>query len=102
MKLPHRRHVLHLAAGAAALSTTSRIVWAQTYPGRQITIVVPVPPGGLVDLVARAVGERLAEIWGQTVMVENKAVAIFRSQHHTSPRGHRMATRCCWRWTRLL
>ncbi len=78
MKLPHRRQFLHLAAGAAALPALSRVARAQAYPGKQITIVVPVPPGGLVDLVARAVGERLAEKWGQTVIVENRAGGNFQ------------------------
>ena len=77
MKLP-RRKFLHLAAGAAALPVAPRIAFAQVYPSKQINIVVPVPPGGLVDLVARAVGERLAEIWGQTVIVENKAGGNFQ------------------------
>ena len=77
MKLP-RRDFLHLAAGVAALPALSRIARAQGYPGKQITIVVPVPPGGLVDLVARAVGERLAEKWGQTVIVENRAGGNFQ------------------------
>ena len=56
----------------------SRIARAQAYPSKQINIIVPVPPGGLVDLVARAVGERLAEVWGQTVIVENKAGGNFQ------------------------
>jgi tripartite-type tricarboxylate transporter receptor subunit TctC len=75
---PSRRRFLHLAAGAASLPSLSRIAAAQAYPSRQINIIVPVPPGGLVDLVARALGERLAEIWGQTVIVENKAGGNFQ------------------------
>ena len=45
MKLP-RRKFLHLAAGAAALPAVSRIAWAQAYPTRPITLIVPYPPGG--------------------------------------------------------
>ena len=45
MKLP-RRTFLHLAAGAAALPTLSRGAWAQAYPSRQLTIVVPFAAGG--------------------------------------------------------
>jgi hypothetical protein len=37
MKLPHRRQVLHLAAGAAALPSVSRFAWAQTYPTRPVS-----------------------------------------------------------------
>jgi hypothetical protein len=36
MKLPHRRHVLHLAAGAAALPAGTRFAWAQAYPTRPV------------------------------------------------------------------
>src|SRR6516165_5251613 len=49
MKLPHRRQFLHLAAGAATLPAVSRLAWAQTYPSRPITIVVPFPAGGPTD-----------------------------------------------------
>jgi hypothetical protein len=41
MKLPRRRQFLHLAAGAAALPVVSRITWAQAYPSRPVTIIVP-------------------------------------------------------------
>jgi tripartite-type tricarboxylate transporter receptor subunit TctC len=40
MKLPDRRHVLHLAAGAAALPTVSRIATAQAYPARPVRVIV--------------------------------------------------------------
>ena len=48
-----RRRFLGLAAGAVALPAASRIVWAQTYPTRPITIIVPFPPGGATDVIAR-------------------------------------------------
>ena len=101
MKLP-RRQFLHLAAGAAALPAVSLMARAQAYPSKQINIIVPVPPGGLVDLVARAVGERLAEVWGQTVIVENKAGGNFQIATSYVAKAAPTATRCCWRWTHLL
>jgi len=44
MKLSHRRQFLHLAAGAAALPTVSRIAWAQAYPSRPVRIIVALRP----------------------------------------------------------
>jgi tripartite-type tricarboxylate transporter receptor subunit TctC len=71
MKLPHRRQLLHLAAGAAALPATSRIARAQTYPVRPITIIVPFAAGGPVDTLARFVVERMQGSLGQPVIIEN-------------------------------
>jgi tripartite-type tricarboxylate transporter receptor subunit TctC len=66
-----RRNLLHLAAGAAALSAVSRMARAQTYPTRPITIIVPYAPGGATDLAARALSGPLAATLGQAVIVEN-------------------------------
>jgi tripartite-type tricarboxylate transporter receptor subunit TctC len=48
---------------------------AQTYPARPVTVVVTAAAGGLTDLVARGVGERLSEFWGKAVVIENKGGA---------------------------
>jgi tripartite-type tricarboxylate transporter receptor subunit TctC len=45
---------------------------AQTYPSKTITIVVTAAAGGVSDVVARAVGQRLGEAWGQQVVIDNK------------------------------
>src|SRR5262245_57257597 len=71
MKLP-RRNFLHLAAGAAALSTVSHIAWAQTYPTRPVRIVVGFAAGGSVDLFARLIGQWLSERLGQPFIIENR------------------------------
>jgi len=71
MKLPHRRQFLHLAAGAAALPAVSRIAWAQAYPARPITVIVPVPAGGGSDAVGRMLAERMRVLLGQPVVIEN-------------------------------
>src|SRR5215831_12404240 len=70
MKLPHRRKFLHLAAGAAALPTVSRFACAQAYPSRPIRLVVPFPPGGAFDTLARPWVEQVKPLLG-TMVIEN-------------------------------
>jgi tripartite-type tricarboxylate transporter receptor subunit TctC len=48
---------------------------AQTFPTRPITLTVTAAPGGVTDVVARAIGQRLSETWGQQVVIENKGGA---------------------------
>ena len=60
---------------AAALVLTGSAVRAQTYPSRQITLIIPFAAGGSNDLVGRAIGKKLTEAWGQPVIVENRAGA---------------------------
>lgn len=62
-----------LALAAAALLPSLAI--AQSFPTKPIRIVVPFPPGGSTDLLARRIGEKLATAWGQPVVVENRAGA---------------------------
>ena len=45
---------------------------AQNYPSAPVKLIVPVPAGGVTDVMARVVGQRLQEMWGQTVVVENR------------------------------
>ena len=68
MKRP-RRKFLHLAAGAAALPVVSRIAGAQAYPNRYVRFVVPFPPRGSADPIARVLANRLTEIWDQQVVI---------------------------------
>jgi tripartite-type tricarboxylate transporter receptor subunit TctC len=69
MMLPHRRRFLHLAAGIAALPTLSGIAGAQNFPTRTVRLIVPVPAGGPIDVLARLYGQKLAQRWNQPVVV---------------------------------
>jgi len=60
---------------AAAFVLASPAAHAQTYPSRQITLVIPFAPGGSNDIVGRAIGKKLTEAWGQPVVVENRSGA---------------------------
>src|SRR5262245_3967970 len=69
---PTRRIALRLAMAAAALPALSRLSFAQAYPSRPVRIIVPVPPGGALDILARLMGQWLADRLGQPFVVENR------------------------------
>jgi tripartite-type tricarboxylate transporter receptor subunit TctC len=74
MKLP-RRQFLRLAAAIAALPAVSRNGWAQSYPTRPVRLIVGFAPGGPNDIVARLIGQRLSERFGQQFIIENRTGA---------------------------
>lgn len=57
----------------ACVQTTT--AWAQAYPNKTIRLIVPVGPGGSPDILARSIGEKLAESLGQPVVIDNRAGA---------------------------
>src|SRR5256886_12375766 len=64
-------------ARAATLALGLAFAWctsasAQLYPSKPLHIVVPFAPGGITDVLGRALGQRLSEAWGQQVVIENK------------------------------
>ncbi len=65
----HRRHLL---AAPAALLPAAALAQAP-FPDRPVRYVVPFPPGGLTDIMARLVGQKLSEIWSRPVVIENRA-----------------------------
>jgi tripartite-type tricarboxylate transporter receptor subunit TctC len=71
MKLA-RRKFLHLAAGAVALPSVSRVATAQTYPSRVVRIIVGYPAGGVSDILARLIGQWLSERLRQSFVIENR------------------------------
>ncbi len=60
------------AAMLASLFLLAGPVTAQSYPAKPIKIVVPFPAGGTSDVLARLIGQKMTESWGQPVVVENK------------------------------
>jgi tripartite-type tricarboxylate transporter receptor subunit TctC len=66
-----RRQFLQVAAGAAALSTSSRLAWAQAYPARPVRMIVPFGPGGSADVFGRIIAQKLSEQIGKQFYVEN-------------------------------
>jgi tripartite-type tricarboxylate transporter receptor subunit TctC len=71
MKSP-RRSFLHLTVGAAAAVLAPRGATAQNYPARPVRLLIGFPPGGGSDVGGRILANRLSEVWGQQVVVENK------------------------------
>ncbi len=65
-----RRVVLALAALSCAIASPA--AWPQAFPSRPVKIIVPFPPGGGADALARIMGPYLAKAWGQPVLIENK------------------------------
>jgi tripartite-type tricarboxylate transporter receptor subunit TctC len=50
-------------------------LWAQPWPQKPVRFIVPFPPGGATDISARLLGEKLSQIWGQSVIIENRGGA---------------------------
>jgi tripartite-type tricarboxylate transporter receptor subunit TctC len=61
-----------IAVGITALLTCAAAVQAQQFPSRVVTIVSPYQAGGTNDIIARILGQKLAEQWGKNVIIENK------------------------------
>jgi tripartite-type tricarboxylate transporter receptor subunit TctC len=58
------------ASAIAALAVVAGAVHAQNYPSKPVKLIVPYPAGGVVDLVGRAVADKISTAWGQPILVE--------------------------------
>src|SRR5437867_12714308 len=63
--------VIAFALGAAL----SAAALAQAWPQKPVRFIVPFPPGGATDISARLIGQKLSELWGQAVVIENRGGA---------------------------
>ncbi|MFO1412985.1 MAG: tripartite tricarboxylate transporter substrate binding protein [Burkholderiales bacterium] len=66
--------VARVLVGVVALcgAALAAPAWAQAYPTKTVKMVVPFPPGGSLDITGRLIAQKLTEMWGQPVVVENK------------------------------
>lgn len=69
------KRTLLLAASALLAGLVTPVSAQSTWPARPIKLIVPYPPGGPVDQLARAIAPRLGEVLGQSIIVDNKAGA---------------------------
>ena len=66
------RWIRALAALAALVAPSGAALAQGTFPSRPVHLLVPFPPGGAVDIVARTLGDELSKRWGQPIVVENR------------------------------
>jgi tripartite-type tricarboxylate transporter receptor subunit TctC len=67
----NRQHFLR-AAAAVALAACVPGAWAQAFPSRTVTVIIPFPPGGTLDFIGRQLAVKLGERTGQTFVVDNR------------------------------
>jgi tripartite-type tricarboxylate transporter receptor subunit TctC len=89
-----RRRFVQFSGAVAALAPLSRAAYADTWPSRIVKLEAGFPPGGGVDAAARIIANRLSDVWGQTVVVENRPGAGGRiamdATAHAAPDGYTM------------
>jgi len=71
----NNRRKLVIALGAALAAASTGAVVAQPYPNKPVRVIVGFPAGGGVDITARIFTSKLSEIWGSTILVENRSGA---------------------------
>jgi len=74
MTVNHGRRAC-VAVLSAALALLPAMGTPQPVPGKQVRMILTYPPGGASDIMGRIMAQKLGEVWGQTVLVENRAGA---------------------------
>jgi tripartite-type tricarboxylate transporter receptor subunit TctC len=64
---------LRVALALIALAVSGQFVQAQTFPAKPVRFVVPFATGGASDIVGRVIGQKVGDLWGQTVVIDNRA-----------------------------
>jgi tripartite-type tricarboxylate transporter receptor subunit TctC len=86
------RSLAFISSLGVAATLAANVALAETYPSKPVKLVVTYPPAGSSDLMARILGQKLSELWGQPVIVENKAGAAgsigMEYASHQAPDGH--------------
>ncbi len=91
---------LLLTVGTQAMGQSSPSSQATNFPSKPVRMIVPFPPGGGTDTLARPIAQKLSELWGQRVLVENRAGAggTLASEFtaKSAPDGYTIML-ACWR-----
>jgi hypothetical protein len=87
-----RRQTLEFVASIVIAPFLSRFGWAQTYPARPVRVIVPYAPGGITDVFARLIAQRLSEDLGNSSMLTTYLVGPATSARAKRRGRHPMAT----------
>src|SRR5207248_1588660 len=82
-----RRHLIAMSAASIATPALLGSARAQAWPNRFVRLIVPFPPGGGTDAIARVVAGRISEIWGQQLIVENRGGGASNIGHEAVARA---------------
>ena len=82
-----RRRLIATSVASVAAPTLLRHAYSQTFPNRYVRLVVPFPPGGGTDAIARVVAAKISETWGQQLVVENRGGGASNIGHEAVARA---------------
>jgi tripartite-type tricarboxylate transporter receptor subunit TctC len=91
MKISHYTRLSRRVLGAATLATLTLLstgTLAQSWPSKPVKMIVPAGAGSAPDVIARLIGERLSQTWGQGVVVDNRPGAGGIPVSYTHLRAH--------------